>query len=186
MIAPDFKACQPTDLRPLQPFITKNHGDELWQTLAPSLNEITDTKKELCHAQQYACDVEQLEKMKDLFARNYQNAQLLNKYFPFGQGTGQVPVKFVWGDSFSKQVCSSSSAFFDALCSKYNYAVCLARIACYMTLEGDGIKYACKYMQQAAWVFDNLKTEVAGLKPGETGPDFTGEVLGMLAALCLA
>ena len=111
---------------------------------------------------------------------------LLNKYFPFGQGQGQINIKFIWGDSFAKQVVASPSALFDALSSKYNYAVCLARIACYMNLEGDGIKYACKYMQQAAWVFDSLKNEVGSLKPGETGPDFTSEVLSMLAALCLA
>lgn len=55
-----------------------------------------------------------------------------------------------------------------------------------MSLEGDGIKYACKYMQQAAYIFDNLKTEVSSLKPGETSSDFTGEVLGAMAALCLA
>ena len=72
---------------------------------------------------------------------------LLNKYFPFGQGQGQINIKFIWGDSFAKQVVASPSALFDALSSKYNYAVCLARIACYMNLEGDGIKYACKYMQ---------------------------------------
>lgn len=111
---------------------------------------------------------------------------LLNKYFPFGPGHGQLNVKFIWGDSFSKQVCHSPSALFDALSSKYNYGVCLSRIACYMSLEGDGIKYACKYMQQAAWIFDSLKSEVATLKPGETSSDFTSEVLSMLAALCLA
>jgi hypothetical protein len=30
-----------------------------------------------------------------------------------------------------------------------------------MNLEGDGIKYACKYMQQAAWIFEDLKNNVA-------------------------
>jgi hypothetical protein len=147
MIAPDFRQCQATDLSGLQPFIVENHGEELWQTLAPCLNEITENKKELCHAQQYATDVEQLEKYKGLFSRNYQHSMLLNKYFPFGQGTGQIKIAFAWGDSFAKQVVASPSALFDALSSKYNYAVCLARIACYMNLEGDGIKYACKYMQ---------------------------------------
>jgi len=29
-----------------------------------------------------------------------------------------------------------------------------------MSIEGDGIKYASKYMQQAAWVFEDLKKNV--------------------------
>jgi hypothetical protein len=55
-----------------------------------------------------------------------------------------------------------------------------------MSLEGDGIKYACRYMQQAAWIFENLKENVSQLKPGETSPDFTSEALDMLANLMLA
>ena len=55
-----------------------------------------------------------------------------------------------------------------------------------MSLEGDGIKYATKYMQQAAWLFDDLKQNVTQLKPGEVSPDFTAETLGMLSYLMLA
>lgn len=55
-----------------------------------------------------------------------------------------------------------------------------------MSLEGDGIKYASKYMQQAAWLFDDLKQNVTQLKPAEIGPDFTAEALGMLSYLMLA
>jgi hypothetical protein len=55
-----------------------------------------------------------------------------------------------------------------------------------MSLEGDGIKYACKYMQQSAWVFEDLKKQVAQLKPGECSPDFTNETLSMLSNLMLA
>lgn len=97
----------------------------------------------------------------------------MHKYFPFGPGSGQIDIKFVWSDSFSKQSVSSSSALFDALSAKFNLGVCLARKACFMSLEGDGIKHACKAMQQSAWVFEDLKTNVAQLKPGETSADFT-------------
>ena len=45
---------------------------------------------------------------------------------------------------------------FNALSAKYNYGVCLARTAVNMEIEGDEIKFACKYMQQAAWVFEDL------------------------------
>ena len=55
-----------------------------------------------------------------------------------------------------------------------------------MNLEGDGIKYACKYMQQAAWVFEDLKQNVSQLKPGDCSPDFTNEALSMLSNLMLA
>jgi hypothetical protein len=55
-----------------------------------------------------------------------------------------------------------------------------------MSLEGDGIKHACKYMQNAAWIFEDLKQNVSQLKPGETSPDFTSESLEMLSNLMLA
>lgn len=71
---------------------------------------------------------------------------ILNKYFSFGGNAGQIKVFFTWYDSFSEQKVESSSAIMDALSSKFNYGVCLAKIACYMELNGDGIKYACKYM----------------------------------------
>ena len=55
-----------------------------------------------------------------------------------------------------------------------------------MSLEGDGIKYASKFMMQAAWIFDDLKQSVTQLKPGDISPDFTAEGLGMLSNLMLA
>ena len=111
---------------------------------------------------------------------------LFNKYFAFGSNHSQVNITFVWGDSFSRDKMQSQSALFEALSSKFNYGVCLARIACFMPLEDDGIKYACKYMQQAAWVFESLKDSVSQLKPGEVSPDFTAEGLSMLSNLMLA
>jgi len=95
-------------------------------------------------------------------------------------------MKFAWADSFSGQRIESHSPYFEMISSKYNFAVCLARRAAYMNLEDDGIKHACKYMQQAGWIFDDLRQNVTQLKPGEVTPDFTAEALGMLAALMLA
>ena len=80
----------------------------------------------------------------------------------------------------------SYSQIHEALSSKYNYGVAMAKQACFMSLEGDGIKVACKLMQQAAWVFEDLKTNVSQLKPGETTPDFTAEALACMSNLMLA
>ena len=91
-------------------------------------------------------DVEQLKKYQELFSKSYNNSMLMNKYFSFGTGKTQLNVKFVWVDSFTKQKVESTSPVLDALSCKYNVGVCLARIAIHSPLEGDGIKYACKYM----------------------------------------
>lgn len=85
---------------------------------------------------------------------------MLNKYLSFGPGKYQINMKFTWQDSFSDIKIESYSPMLEALSSKYNYAVCLGRQAVYMNLEGDGIKYASKYMMQAAWLFDDLKQNV--------------------------
>jgi hypothetical protein len=74
----------------------------------------------------------------------------------------------------------------EALSAKFNVGVCHSRIACYMDISGDNIKIAAKHMQQAAWVFEDLKKTVSTLKPNETTPDFTTETLSALAALMLA
>jgi hypothetical protein len=162
MIAPEFRGCQPIDLKgPAKKFIEKNHGAELWEALQPSLIEVENIKREICSAGMYKCDVEQLKKFMDLFAKNYNNSMLLNKYFSFGSGAQQLAVKFTWADSFCQDPVQSFSPVFDALSCKYNVGVCLARLGCYMNLEGDGIKHACKYMQQAAWVFEDLKSNVS-------------------------
>jgi len=162
MISPDFRTAVPIDLKaPAQKFIEANHGTELWQALQPSIIELDSLRKELQHANTYKCDVEQLEKFKGLFAKNYCNAMLLNKYFTFGPGNKQMTSQFVWTDSFTQDKVASYSAVYEALSSKFNYGVCLARIGCFMKLEGDGIKHACKNMQQAAWVFEDLRQNVA-------------------------
>lgn len=187
MISPDFRTIIAVDLSvACKKFVETNHGTELWTALQPSIAEIEAERKELQMANSYKCDVEQLKKFKNMFAKSYCNSMLMNKYFSFGPGPKQCNQKFTWLDSFSNDRVESYSLVFDALNAKYNYGVSLARIACFMSLEGDGIKYACKYMQQAAWVFDDLKTQVAQLKPGETSPDFTNETLSMLSNLMLA
>ena len=162
MIAPDFRGLVPFAMvAPTKKFVETTHGTELWQALQPGIEELEGIRTELRHANSYGSDVEQLTKFKDLFARNYCNTMLLNKYFSFGPGNKQLNVKFQWTDSFSLQKIESYNPIFDALSSKYNYGVCLARMACYMNIDGDGIKHACKYMQQAAWVFEDLKQNVA-------------------------
>ena len=187
MIAPEFRQCKPTNLmNDSKKFLEQNHGTDLYVSVAPSLQEVDEIKTQLVNAPKFRCDPEQLEKFADLFAKNYQNAMLLNKYFSFGNGSQQLNVKFTWFDSFSGQKIESYSPLLDALSSKYNYGVSLARRAVYMNLDGDGIKYACKYMQMSAWIFDDLKKAVTQLKPVETSPDFTSETLGMLANLMLA
>jgi hypothetical protein len=48
----------------------------------------------------------------------------------------------------------------DSIFSLYNYAVACSRIGAFMDLGGEGIKEASKMFQQAAWVFDHIKTLV--------------------------
>lgn len=87
MIAPEFRQCAPINLKdPAKKFIEANHGSELYTSLSPALAEVEAIKKELCGAPQYKCDPEQLKKFTDIFAKNYQNSMLLNKYFSFGTG----------------------------------------------------------------------------------------------------
>ena len=88
MISPEFRACTPIDLKgPARKFIDQNHGSELWEALQPSIIEVESIKKELCNAHLYKCDTEQIKKFMDLFAKNYANSMLLNKYFTFGNGS---------------------------------------------------------------------------------------------------
>ena len=55
-----------------------------------------------------------------------------------------------------------------------------------MDLSGEGIKEASKLFQQAAWVFEHIRTLVTNLNPTEVSTDFTSENLGMLSNLMLA
>jgi hypothetical protein len=149
MIAPDFRDAFQINLKdPAKKFIEANHGTELWLALEPAIIEIQQTREELKNAGSYKCDIEQLKKFQDLFAKNYCNAMLLNKYFSFSNNSASsINVAFAWGDSFSKDRVTAYSPVLEALSSKYNYGVCLGRMACFMPLDGDGIKYACRYMQ---------------------------------------
>ena len=60
------------------------------------------------------------------------------------------------------------------------------REAVHMDLAGDGIKLACKYFQQCAWVFEHLITKVGIVLKGVITPDFSKEALEMNKYLCLA
>jgi hypothetical protein len=69
-------------------------------------------------------------------------------------------VKFIWYDSITKTKVQSDVPYIEMYSSLYNWAVCNARIACYMDLSGDGIKIASKHFQEAAWMFEHLQTIV--------------------------
>ena len=100
-------------------------------------------------------------KLQEMFTKDYQNSMLFNKYLPFGGKKDQINVQFKYKDSFSGSKVQSYNALFDALGSKYNLGVALARRACYMNFEGEGIKHASKSFQQAAWIFDDLSKNVS-------------------------
>lgn len=170
----------------MKKFIEEAHGTDLWNSLQPQIIEIETMKQELKGAAAFKSDVEQLHKFKGMFIKNYNNMMLMNKYFTFGPGNHQVNTVFVWGDSFSGAQFKSARPIFDAISSKFNVGVCMARIACYMKLDGDEIKKACKYMQEAAWIFEDLKKDVSQLQPGETSSDFTSETLDCLSNMMLA
>ena len=85
MIAPDFRTLLPVDLStPCRKFVETSHGTELWTALQPSISEIEAMRKELQNVNAYKCDVEQLQKFKDLFSKSHNNSMLMNKYFSFG------------------------------------------------------------------------------------------------------
>jgi hypothetical protein len=97
-----------------------------------------------------------MRKFKDMYLKLHNNMLQLKKTFVFGDKSGQVKARFIWFDSILKTRVDTQNALVDALSAKFNYAVALARISCYMSLEGDGIKVACKQFQQAAWIFEDL------------------------------
>ena len=72
-------------------------------------------------------------------------------------------MSFTWHDSYNRKKVVTQSALFSALSSLYNYAVCLARRACFLDLGGEGIKVASKLFQQAAWIFEHLITKTSQL-----------------------
>jgi hypothetical protein len=103
MISPEFRNCTPVDLiKETESFVKKHHGDELWTALSPGMIELANLRNELKNVSMYKCDVEQLHKFKDIFAKSYNHSILLNKYFSLGPGDRQLNVKFGWTDSFSK------------------------------------------------------------------------------------
>jgi len=82
----------------------------------------------------------------------------MSKYLVFGNSmvrhhsliciqTSVKGAQFVWLDSFTKQRKVAAQPMLEMYSSIYNYAVTLARIACYMDLAGDGIKEASKLFQ---------------------------------------
>jgi len=187
MIAPQFRACNSPDLpQALKKYIEENHGTDLWNACSDGINNAKKIKDELVNAHAFASDTEQMVKLQELFAKDYQYSMLFNKYFSFGSKTDQINCQFKCKDSFSGASVQSFNALFDALGSKYNLGVAYARQGCFMNLEGDGIKHASKAFQQAAWIFDDLSKNVSQLAPSDITPDFTNEGLTCLSNLMLA
>ena len=84
MIAPDFRVCAPNPFEPhIKKFVLENHGDDLWTSLCPSIQEVDKMKHGMSTVQQYKADSTQLQKFRDMFLKNYQNSKILNKYFSF-------------------------------------------------------------------------------------------------------
>ena len=91
MIAPEFRACAPMQLvNKSKKFLEDNHGSDLQVSVAPSLQEVDKLKADLCEAQQYRNDPEQLKKYTDKNAQYYTFTMCLNKCFPFGDGQLQI------------------------------------------------------------------------------------------------
>lgn len=88
----------------------------------------------------YRTNFQQLQQFKDVFLTNSKNMSSLGKYVSFGGLSTQLNVSFSWSDSFNKQRVISKAPLIDQYSSMYNFAVCLARMGCYMDLTGDGIK----------------------------------------------
>ena len=162
MIAPQFRQSGSADFPgAMQKYIEQNHGTDLWISCKDGIENAKKIKDELVSANAYASDPEQMVKLQEMFTKDYQNSMLFNKYFSFGGKSDQINVQFKYKDSFSGSNIQSYNALFDALGSKYNLGVALARQACFMNLEGDGIKHASKSFQQAAWIFDDLSKNVS-------------------------
>ena len=104
-----------------------------------------------------------MEAFSDLFLKHYRNMNSMSKYFIFGTNSTSLNVSFSWYDSYTQRKVVTQSALFGALSSLYNFAVCLSRRACFMNLDGEGIKVASKLFQQAAWIFEHLITKTSQL-----------------------
>ena len=78
------------------------------------------------------------------------------------------------------------SPVYDAMSSKYNYGVCLAKIGQNVNYFTYYTEVVMQYIQQAAWVFHDLKAQVECLDKDEARTDFTYETLSMLSRLMMA
>jgi len=187
MIAPEFRIAEQTKLlTPTKNFVCANYGDGLWKDLEPYVQQAEATRNSLGSVKDFKSDSVQLEKFKGEFMTNYHNMNAFSKYFSFGTLKTNLNVTFTWRDSIKNSKQSSNQPLLDSISSLYNYAICLARQACYGELAGDGIKVASKNFQQAAWLFEHLQTLVTQLPAGESSAEFTTEALTMNSNLCLA
>lgn len=79
-----------------------------------------------------------------------------SKYATFGSEQDNFNAQFTWDCAFTGKRIVSCNPHLEMVSCLYNFGVAQMRQACYMPLEGNGIKLACKYFQQSASVFNQL------------------------------
>jgi hypothetical protein len=110
-----------------------------------------------------------------------------NRVLSFGELKTNVDLLFPWYDSFDKSKKASRDVALEQFSALYNFGVSSARIGTLHDLSSEqGIKDASKLLQEAASIFDNLKTQANTLKPADISPDFQSQTCDMNSNLCLA
>ncbi|XP_063230755.1 programmed cell death 6-interacting protein [Bacillus rossius redtenbacheri] len=106
----------------------------------------------------------------------------------------EVQIPFKWKDAFDKGSIfggrislTLSSLSYEKVCVLFNTAALQSAVAAAQSIESDeGLKLAAKLFQQAAGIFNHLKSTVMIAIQQEPTPDLNPETLGALSSLMLA
>lgn len=106
----------------------------------------------------------------------------------------ELQVPFKWKDAFDrgnifghKASLTISSLSFEKVCVLFNIAALQSAVAAAQSTESDdGLKLAAKLLQQAAGIFNHLKSTVMLSIQQDPTPDLNPDTLGALSQLMLA
>lgn len=173
---------------PLLKTIREDFGPQVADRLEPTLRLMQDYRAGLVQLQACINDPNSLERVATQSKLYLSMWTSICQDFTFGTDKGCIDVKFVWTDSYGKKKkkTPSTNPNSERLAVLYNLGVVYNQMGINLSNPNGSYKDAVGKFMTAAWIFEQIRTELGNYKGKDLEVDLTDQNAHMCAHLMKA
>lgn len=171
---------------PLMENIKSEFGPQVAERLENTLRLLQEYRNSLIETQKYIADMSSLKRVAMQSKIYLSMWSSVCQSFTFGPEKGSIDIKFTWTDPYKKKKTVNANPNSERMAILYNLGVVYNQIGQNLANLNGNHKEAAGELMTAAWIFEELRTELGSYNLRDLGVDLSDQHVHMCSHMMKA